>query len=162
MTFTIKFLIILSVSLLFSGVLFFDAQAKQYPGLVVAIESDPYYWAEGGFGWDTVEQYDAPNPYKTGSSDSSAGFAADDSPNRRFNVSSSVSVFIARSVFSECFSKLELLSIFCKSLAASLNVVGVLSFSRILENCAKISIFAKNVSGYHPEILYKPNLVFSL
>ena len=66
----INFLIIFSVILLFSGYLFSDALAKQYPGLVVAINSDPYYWSENEFGWDILEHYSAPNVYQTDSSQS--------------------------------------------------------------------------------------------
>ncbi len=48
---TIKFLIIFSVTLLFSGYLFSNALAEeQLPGVVIAVEGDPSYFSEGGFG----------------------------------------------------------------------------------------------------------------
>jgi len=68
MNFKINLLIIFFV--LFSGIIFSDALATQYPGLVVTVNSDPYYWAEKGFGWDALEQYAAPNVYQTDPSQS--------------------------------------------------------------------------------------------
>ncbi|NOQ44610.1 MAG: hypothetical protein GQ471_02985, partial [Nitrosopumilus sp.] len=64
--------IILSLIFVFSGFTISDVLATQYPGIVVAVEADPYYWSENGFGLEIVEEYGAPNPYLTsGVTDSS-------------------------------------------------------------------------------------------
>jgi hypothetical protein len=72
MTKTYYLAIILSLIFVFSGFTFSDVLATQYPGIVVAIEADPYYWSDNGFGLEVVEEYGAPNPYLTsGVTDSS-------------------------------------------------------------------------------------------
>jgi hypothetical protein len=63
--YAIKFLIIFSVALLFSGYLFSGAFAEQQlPGVVVSVEADPFYFSEGGFGIGILNFFERPlDPY---------------------------------------------------------------------------------------------------
>ena len=61
----IKFLIIFSIVVLFSGYLFSNAFAEQQlPGVVVSVEADPFYFSEGGFGIGILNFFERPlDPY---------------------------------------------------------------------------------------------------
>ncbi len=61
----IKFSIIFSIVILFSGYLFSNVSAdEQLPGIVVAVEGDPSYFSEGGFGVGILKFFERPlDPY---------------------------------------------------------------------------------------------------